>query len=171
MKRYSVLTFATCVALVVTCFGENSLAADALNYTGKYSLLNRKSASGGTDQTLEVVQNENAIEVTMVAQGRRTTNRYPLNGSEGDYASPSGVPGKCKAQLKGKQLLLESTVVAHPQPTASPVRMHTRERWQLSADSKTLTIQTDVDFPDFPADISTAVSGNTSGKEKYARVE
>ncbi len=171
MKRYSVLTFAACVALVMTWFGEYALTADALNYADKYSLQNRKPASGSTDQILEVVQNENAIEVTTVAQGRRTTNRYPLNGSEGDSASPSGVPGKYEAQLKGKQLVLESTVITHAQPAASPVRMHTRERWQLSADSKTLTIQTDVDFPDFPADISAAVSGSTSGKEKYERVE
>jgi hypothetical protein len=172
MKRYSnLLTFAACIVLVVTWSVEFGRTADAPSYTGKYSLENRKTTSGGTDQTLEVVQNESAVEVTTVVQGRRTTNRYPLNGSEGDYASPSGVPGKCKAQLMGKQLILDSTVVTRPQPTGSPVRMHTKERWQLSADSKTLTIQTDVDFPDFPADISAAVNGNTSGKEKYRRVE
>lgn len=33
MKRYPVLTFAASVVLVVTWFGEYSLAADTLNYT------------------------------------------------------------------------------------------------------------------------------------------
>ena len=140
------------------------------SYSGKYSLQNRK-ASLGSEATLEVVQGQDRVEVTRIDQGKRTTNRYALNGSEGNYASSGGVPGRCKAQLKGKQLILESTVISHPQPAATPVRIHTRERWQLSADSKILAIRADVDFPDFPADISAAVSGNTSRTEKYMRVE
>jgi len=85
--------------------------------------------------------------------------------------SPGGVSGKCNAQLKPKYLIVESVVLSRPQQAASPTRMHTKEKWQLSSDAKILTIKSDVDFPDFPADISAAVLGTTSGtvKDKRAR--
>jgi len=60
-------------------------------------------------------------------------------------------------------------VIGHPQPNVA-VRLHTKERWELSKDFKTLTIQTDVDFPDQPAAISNVVAGDPQ-KQKYIRVE
>lgn len=144
---------------------------DATNYSGRYIAERPKKASGGpAESTLEVVQNESAIEITMVESGKKTTSRCPLNGSDGDYTSPGAISGKCKAQLNGKSLIIESFVVTRPQPTAN-VRMHTKERWQLSKDGKSLTIKLDVDFPDFPADISAAVAGSTSTTRKYTRME
>jgi len=166
------VVYAVCMGLVMTGSAKTAQAADKANYSGKYSLQERKATSGSeTDSTLEVVQKEDGIEVTRVEQGRRTTSLCPLNGTEGDYMSPGGVAGKCKAELKGKYLILESVVVARPQLTAPPVRMHTKERWQLSPDSKTLTIRSDVDFPDYPAEVSAAVAPSTSRTQKYTRTE
>lgn len=171
MKRFFTLAaWVACAGLVIAGSTKTGLAADKLNYSGKYSAERLKKSGGESDSTLEVVQNDDSIEVTRVEQGKRTTSRCPLNGSEGDYTSPSGVPGKCRAQLKAKYLILESIVVARP-PAAAPVRVHTKERWQLSADAKNLTIKSDVDFPDFPSDISAAVAGSTSGMTKYTRTE
>lgn len=148
-----------------------ALAGDKPNFSGKYIVQRSKSTTtSSTDSTLEVSQNENNIEITRVQLGKRTTSRCPFDGSEGDYTSPGGVSGKCKAQLKGKNLVVESIIVAQPQPSAK-VRMHTKERWQLSSDEKVLTIKSDVDFPDFPAGVSAAVAGDTSATEKYTRVE
>jgi hypothetical protein len=131
-----------------------------------------RTASGNKiDATIEVVQSDDSIEITNVDQGRRTTNRYPLNGSEGDYKSPGSVAGKCKAQLKDKYLVLESVVTSRRQPNAPPVRIHIRERWQLSSDSKTLTVKSDLDFPGAPRDVSSVVGESVSGTQKYARVE
>lgn len=138
---------------------------------GRYSAQHVKGApSGSPDSVLEVVQSENDIGITRVESGKRTTSRCPFNGVEGDYTSPGGVVGKCKAQLKGKNLIVESIVLTHPQPRAT-VRMHTKERWQLSGDAKTLIIKSDVDFPDFPAGVSAAVAGDTSTTTKYTRTE
>jgi len=158
------------MGLVIAWSTKTGLATDKVNYSGKYSSDRPMSKSGvETESTLEVVQNEDSIEITRVELGKRTTSHCPFNGSEGDYMSPGGVSGKCKAQLKAKYLVLESVVVGRPQATAPPVRVHTKERWQLSADGKSLTIKSDVDFPDFPADISAAVAGDTSGTRKYTR--
>ena len=162
----------TWIALAVIMSAIAGLAADKVNYSGKYSIQARKTASGSeTGSTLEVIQNADSIEITRVEQGKRTTNRYPLNGSEGDYTSPGGVAGKCKAQLKDKYLVLESIVAARPQPNAPPMRVHTKERWQLSADSKTLTVKSDEDFPDVAGDVSALVGAYGSGTEKYTRTD
>ena len=147
-------------------------AEDSSSFSGKYSGERSKAASGSTiDSTLEVTQNEDKIEITRVEMGKITTSHCPFNSGAGTYMSPGGVSGTCKAQLKGKNLIIESVVVTRPQPTAGPVRVRTKERWQLSADSKVLTIKSDVDFPDFPSEISAAVAGTTSAIAHYARTE
>jgi hypothetical protein len=159
------------VGMVIAGPPKDGLAADKMDYSGKYSAERLKNTPlGSSDSTLEVVQNEDSIEITRVELGKRTTSRCPFNGSEGEYTSPGGFSGKCKAQLKGKHLIIESVVVARPQPT-SAVRMHTKEQWQLSTDGKTLTIKLDVDFPDFPAGVTAAVAGSTSTTLKYKRTE
>ncbi len=158
--------------MAVVWSANTGRAADKADYSGKYSIQPRKAASGNeTDSTLVVVQSADSIEVTRVEQGKRTINRYPANGSEGDYTSPGGVAGKCKAQLKDKYLVLESVVAARPQPNVPPMRVHTKERWHLSADSKTLTVKSDVDFPDAPPDVSAVVGEYASGTQKYTRTE
>jgi len=169
-RSFTFLICATCVALVTTTGATNALAGETPNYAGRYSLQDKKGTPG-SNTTLEVAQRENSVEVTRNEQGKKVTNRYPLDGSEGEYISPGGLRGTCRAQWKGKQLIIESLVETRVQGAPHPVHEHTKERWQLSADSKTLTIQTDVDFPDFPADISAAVAATTSGKEKFVRIE
>jgi hypothetical protein len=168
MKRMNVGALLVAVTLLTPA--KITLAVDTTDYTGKYAVERPKKAASGSDEsTLEVVHNENAVEITLLQSGKRTTSQCPFNGSEGDYTSPGGVLGKCKAQLKEKNLIIESVVVTHPQPTAN-VRVHTKERWQLSKDGKTLTIKSEVDFPDFPSGISAALSGDTSTTTKYTRI-
>jgi len=159
------------IVFAVAFSANTGLAADKVNYSGKYSIQAPKTASGESDSTLDVVQGTDSIEITTVRQGKRTSNRYPLNGSEGDYTSPDGVAGRCKAQLKDKYLVLESVTAIRPQPNVPPMRMHTKERWQLSADSKTLTVKSEVDFPDVPRDVSNIVGEYGSGTRKYSRTE
>jgi hypothetical protein len=108
---------------------------------------------------------EDAAEITRTGSGKKTLSRCPTNGSEGNYTSPGGISGHCKAQIRGKYLIVESMVVTRLPQATTPVRMHTKEKWQLSADAKTLTIKSEVDFPDFPSDISAAVASTTSGTE------
>ena len=164
-QALSFVTMMAGVGMIIAGIPRTGHAADKVNYSGKYSSERPKNTS--TDSKLEVVQNEDSIEITRVELGKRTTSRCPFNGSEGDYTSPTGVSGKCKAQLKGKKLIIDSVVAARPQPTGT-VRMHTKEQWQLSTDGKTLTIKLDVDFPDFPAVISASVASTTT---KYTRTE
>jgi hypothetical protein len=159
------------VALAIMWLSILCLAAIPANFSGKYSLLeNGKNASPNPEPNLFVVQTADSIEVTKVENGKKIVNTYPLDGAEGDYITSSGVKGKCKAKFKGSNLILESAVVnrvqmqGHP---STPVRMQTKEQWQLSSDAKLLSVKWEVSFPDF-ADMAAAV--NKSGKEKYIRV-
>jgi hypothetical protein len=56
--------------------------------------------------------------------------------------------------------------------------VHVRSRWQLSADNKTLTIKTDIDFPNLAPNMRLGLSPYSPqlapyepGTTKYARIE
>ena len=161
----STIAFVSIGALIAI---QCALAAGPLNFSGKYSEIASKSVIN-SDSGLEVLQDDSGIEITRVESEGRTTSRCPFGGADGNYVSPRGIRGTCKAYLKGRFLFVESLIVTHPQPAGSSVRIHTKERWELAADSKTLTIKSDSDFPDFPPEISGAVSGDTSYVRKFLR--
>ncbi len=145
---YSAYAFLLAALLVVV---TTMIAADKRDFSGSYTLKEKTDASKlqkGKASTLRVIQTESAIEVTRVVDGHQNVNKFPLDGSEGTYISPGGPTGTCKAQFKSKFLILDTSVATHPQPGGPAVQMHTRERWELSSDSKTLKIRTDVDFPE-----------------------
>jgi hypothetical protein len=124
--------------------------ANKPDFSGSYTLKHSKKASKAEREkvwTLQVKQTESAIQVTRVMDAHPNTNEFPLNGGEGRYVSPGGPAGTCKARWKGKTLVLDSLVIAHPQANGPAVQLHTKERWELSSDLKTLTIRSDVDFP------------------------
>jgi hypothetical protein len=130
--------------------GPSLDAAEGQNFSGSYTLTGAKGDfdfSKDTVWTISVVQTAAAIEVTRVMDGRTSMNRFPLDGAEGGYTSATGVQGKCKGQLKGKNLILESVVVTYPARNRPGFDTRTRERWELSPNSKTLTIRNDVDYP------------------------
>jgi hypothetical protein len=127
-------------------------AADKFDFSGSYTLKKTSGAAKpgkGEVWILRVSQSESAIEVTRQLNGLPYVNKFPLDGSEGKYVNPGGPTGTCKAQLKSRSLILDSFVITHPQPNGPAVQMRTRERWDLSSDSSTLKIHTDVNFPQF----------------------
>jgi hypothetical protein len=129
MKQLQKIGASVAVAgLILGWSARRTLAEDMPDFSGKYSVESKGAAGPDGNATLEVVQSQNAIVITRVEAGRTTSSRCPFDGSKGDYTSPGGVPGKCKAQFKGKNLLIESIAVAHPSPTVTPVRLRIKER-------------------------------------------
>jgi hypothetical protein len=161
---YSAL-LATCTAALILLVSEPASAIDSFNFSGKYVAEHQKGAFEDIS-TLEVIHNSDNIEFTRVELGIRTVGHCPLDGSEGDYTSSLGVSGKCKANLKPKYLILKSVFLTHPRH-APPLRVHRKEKWRLSADAKTLTIEYDETFPELPLDISSRML--ISGTVKYER--
>jgi hypothetical protein len=72
--------------------------------------------------------------------GKETLNTFQLNGAEGIFVSEGGQKGTGKAWFKGKVLTLETLVTSRPQANGPEVQIRTKEQWELSSDSKTLTI-------------------------------
>ncbi|MGA3047228.1 MAG: hypothetical protein ABSD67_11430 [Terracidiphilus sp.] len=164
----SAATSLAAVALFAIAIPHVGLAANNQNFSGKFLHPGTKGDSDFDPAvTLDVVQTDGAIEITRADPGGSTSNRYPLNGAEEDCVGPGGVAGKCKAQFKGKFLVLESTVISKDLTSGSTVHMRTVEQWQLSSDSKTLTIKVHVDFPDGHS--STSSEGQSSDASKYIR--
>jgi hypothetical protein len=61
-------------------------------------------------------------------------------------------------------MFLEAFVDAHAEPNEPAVPLRGRERSELTADSKTLTVRSDVDFPGRAANLF------DSGAETYTRI-
>lgn len=142
-----------CAAL---CAVTAVYAAESSDFSGSYSLVpTKESQKSGekTVRTLAVVQSEHSIDVTAVENGRTTTYHCPLDGQDGVYISSTGIKGRCKAKLGRKDLVLETFVTTVPVPNGPPIQMHTKEKWKLSADLKTLRIHVDVDSPQSPINI------------------
>jgi hypothetical protein len=93
------------------------------------------------------------MEVTAVMDGKVNSKKFPLDGREGAYTSSGGITAECKGQCKGKFLFLEAFVTMDPQTNGPAVPLHTKEHWELSADSKTFTVRRDVDFPGMPVNL------------------
>jgi hypothetical protein len=167
-----VLSAVICIAiasLVTTATPRVGLAANSQNFTGKYLHRGEKDRSDlDPPVTLDVVQNEGTITITRVDPGGKTSNLYPLNGAEEDCVNPSGVSAKCKAQLKGKSLILETTVASRDQKSGALFRIRTVEQWQLSGDSKTLTIKLHVEFPDSHSS-NLSSEGQSLDADRYIR--
>jgi type 1 fimbria pilin len=163
------IIFVASVALAATAVPHAIFAATNLNFTGKYV---HHTGKGGSDVdpeiTLDVVQNDQTVEVTREASVGKTSNQYPLNGSEQDCVSYTGVSAKCKAQVKGKSLILESITETTDSASGALVHIRTVEQWQLSGDSKMLIIKVRVDFPDSNTGISSTGSESVE-EDKYAR--
>ena len=155
--------FVACFGLAIAWSTRTGLAADQVNYSGRYSLQMIGNSPGDRLWTLDVKQNPDSIEITR-SEKFKTHSVCPLNGSEGNYTTRSGLSGKCKAQLAGDTLIVEwrSTTTpailppdsggsnlpsndrqSHRVQVQHATPMHGEERWQLSEDSKTLTISSD----------------------------
>jgi hypothetical protein len=161
MKKLFV--FAICLATV-------AWATPKPDFSGNYAPQQKKSDKAVT-VSLRVVQTESAVEVTRIYGDKSITNRFPLDGSEGDYKTETGVRGKCRAQLKDETLVLESLVASRPNANTPSLRFDTIERWRLSADSKTLTIKTEIKCPDMSPDVMAAAFPNNPQTEKYQRLD
>jgi len=127
-------------------------AADTakLDLSGAYILIDAKGSfkmNKASSWVLEVVQTDAAIKITKTIDGKATTNTFKLDGTEAPYTSEGDVKGTCTARFKGKALMLDTQTTTHPQANGPEVQIHTREKWTLSSDLKTLTIRSDVDFP------------------------
>jgi hypothetical protein len=151
-----VKTLARFLPCVTLCVAATVYAGEKINFSGSYTLTrheNSEKTSKETVKILTVVQSENSIGITEVEEGHTNTYQYPLDGGEGVYVSPGGIKGTCKGQLKKNYLVLDSLVTTRPQSNGPAVQIHTKQKWELSADLKTLKIRFDIDSPQSPINL------------------
>ena len=170
MTRRSIpqILFVASVALAAIAVPHAIFAATNVNFTGKFVHRGDKGNSDlDPEVTLTVVQTDQAVEITKEGPGGISSNRFLLNGSEQDCVTSNRVPARCKAQLKGKNLIVESLVDSADQTSGGVIHIHTVEQWQLSGDQKTLTIRLRVDYPG--ASGMSSSEGQSVEEDKYIR--
>ncbi|MFZ0478850.1 MAG: hypothetical protein WAL71_06850 [Terriglobales bacterium] len=156
--------------VVVIFLATIAFAAAKADFSGNYATQQKKGDKAPT-ASLRVVQTDSTVQVTRVYGDKSVTNSFPLYGSEGDYTTEAGVRGRCKSQLKGDMLVLESVVASPPKANLPSLRFDTIEKWRLSADGRTLTIKTEIKCPDMTADINAALFRINPQTEKYQRLD
>jgi hypothetical protein len=164
-----VFVHAALVALAAAAIPHAGFAAGNMNFSGKFVHRGDKARIDlDPEVTLEVVQSDQAVEITRSGQGGKTSNRFLLNGAEEDCVSSTGVPAKCKAQMKGKYLILETVIESKDQSSGALVHIRNVEQWQLSGDSKALTVKLRVDFPGGNSGMSSN-EGQSVEEDRYIR--
>lgn len=154
-------------ALFLFCLGCPASGADLPDFSGKYTLT--KSEAPQKDHrtgSLSVVQTSNEIQINRTWTDKKgssqESNTFFLDGRDSTYTSSGGARGKGNVEFKGESLLVRAVVVTRPDASQPSVEIRMTERWQLSKDSKTLTVHTSLKSPSVPSlDISTT--------EKYTR--
>lgn len=120
------------------------------DFSGVYTLTGAKGSfkmNKASRWIMEVVQTDIDVRITKTIDGRATTNRFLLDGTEAPFTSEGNAKGACSARFKGRALMLDTQVTTSPQRNGPDVQIHTKEQWTLSSDLKTLTLRSDVDFP------------------------
>jgi len=153
-RRLARTNFPIACALIACTLLPATAADNARSdFSGAYTLTGAKGSfkmNKASRWALQVVQTDGDITITKTVDGKPTINRCTLDGSASPYITEGGAKGSCTARFKGRALVIETSVTTHPQPAGPEVRIHTREQWTASSDSKLLTIRSDVDFPDTP---------------------
>ena len=120
------------------------VADDRPDFSGSYRLTKSTLVpdypAKGNKRTLEVVQAAASMLVTIVRTSGSVANKFSLDGTPGAYIDPSGVGGKCKGHFKGRVLYLDAFIATRVNGGGPKIEVHTTERWELSSDAKTLTI-------------------------------
>jgi hypothetical protein len=126
-------------------FAIISLAQETANFSGTYALTALKgehTAKTLPKNIMKVTQNGSSIEVVeSFDDGKGLTRKYALDGGESKNLTSGGVPTTDKAEIKGKTLVIHSS---YRLPTG--VTVHETEKWDLSADSKTIKIRQQTQF-------------------------
>ncbi len=136
------------LVLVAGVIGSRLESAERPDFSGSYVLMVTKGSvqpKKGLDWTLNVAQHDSLIEITKMMDGEGDNYKARLDGSETPYLSPGGAKGICTARIKGKTLQLETLVTSRPRAGAPPAQIRTKQKWNLSADGRTLTIRNEVE--------------------------
>jgi hypothetical protein len=138
------------IDLAICCLfliGATSIAQETRDFSGTFVLTSLKGEKENTAKKLpkiqlKVIQNGNSIEVVeTIDDGKTVTARYFLDGRESKNLTSGGVPTTDKAETKGQALVIRSS---YRLANGGPVRE--TQKWELSADSRTLKIRRQTQF-------------------------
>jgi hypothetical protein len=122
-----------------------SMAQEIPDFSGTFVLTSLKGdhVAKTVPKTLwKVVQNTDSLEIVQTFEdGKTLASKYFLDGRESKNLTSGGVPTIDKIEIKGKTFVIRSSC-----RMLNGVPVHETQRWELSADSKTLKVRTQMQF-------------------------
>jgi len=140
------------VALLYAASGM--LAQNVPNFSGNFSLVPDNPKKPSVVETLAIEQTATSIQITKTVDGKTEVEKYMLDGSTNESKTITGVSQTGFVKWHGSELWIET--IATPSINGRIMRLHTKERWQLSKDSDTIKVRMETDAPDMPAEVSSA---------------
>jgi hypothetical protein len=138
--------FISCCCFLL--FAIAAVAQESPNFSGTYALTGLKGehkAKTLPKNTLKVTHNADSLEIVeSFEDGKSLTRKYALNGAESKNLTSGGSPTTDRVEVKGKTLIIRSTYGSRG------VTVHETEKWEFSADSKTLKIRHQTQFEGMP---------------------
>ncbi|SRR6266849_2764757 len=136
------------IVLAICCLflaATASTPQESPDFSGNFALKSMKGdrvAKTLPKSLLKVVQNGTLLEIVETFDsGKTMTSRYALDGNESKNTTEGGVPTVDKAEVKGKTLVIRSSY-----RLTNGVPVHETQKWELSADARTLKIRRQTQF-------------------------
>lgn len=115
------------------------------NFSGTFALTSLKGehvAKTLPKIGLRIVQTQDSLEIVeSLNDGKARPSKYFLDGKESKNMTPGGVPTVDTVEAKGKSFVIRSSY-----RLSNGVLVRETQKWELSADSKTLKIRRQTQF-------------------------
>jgi hypothetical protein len=136
------------IALAICCMlliSTTSIAQETHDFSGTFVLTSLKGENAAKKLPkilLKVIQHANSMEVVETFDdGKTVTTKYFLDGRESENRTSGSVLTTDKAEAKDRTLVIRSSY-----RLANGVPVRETQKWQLSADTKTLKIRRQTQF-------------------------
>ncbi len=155
--------------LLVLGLSACGFAAGTVDYSGTYQSRTSQRDKTADVETIYVVQDASSIEIDRALEGKTRTEHYALDGAKAAVTNADGFGGTGHVQFKDGVMVVETMFAGRMSADDPVVKIHTVERWRLSEDGKSLTIEAKTDFPGMSRKLSGVIDGNSH--TTYVRVE
>ena len=126
-------------------FSITTVAQESPDFSGTFTLTAVKAEHAAKTLpkiTLKVVQNGSSLEIVeSYDEGKTVSKKYTLNGGETKNLTSAGAPTTDKAETKGKTVVIRSSY-----RLSAGTTVRETQKWELTADSKTLKIRRQTEF-------------------------
>jgi hypothetical protein len=157
-----------CLALGALGVAASAMTAGLVDFSGNYKSQTKRGETAEVE-TLHVAQDATSIEIDRALEGETRTEKYSLDGTEAAVTNADGLAGMGHVRFMDGVMVVETLFAGKVDADMPVQKIHTVERWRLSADRRVLKIGAKTDFPGMSRKLSSVIDANS--QTTYVRVE